>query len=247
MIVTALAVKVNKSELERAMEKETDNLNAYYAFLRGAYLWKSSLDRSNESEEGFKESRQWLERSTELDPGFARAWGWLSYVQMTSWLEGWSGDEAVEVAESYARRAVELGPTDYDNHYALAFVYAKTGRFEQALESYQTALNFNQNDPDVVVEMAETLSQVGRHRDCIDQVRRAMYINPNFPEWYRWIAGFAYYHAGDYENAVTELGKMLRPNNKIWLIISASHAQMAEALSNAHDEAGAAGADEQGQ
>ena len=239
MIVTALAVKVNKSELERAMEKETDNLSAYYAFLRGAYLWKSNLDRSNESEEGFKESRRWLEKSAELDPEFARAWGWLSYVHMTSWLEGWSGDEAVALAEDYALRAVELGPADYDNHYALAFVYAKTRRFEQALGAYRTALNFNQNDPDVVVEMAETLSQVGRHRDCIEQVRRAMYINPNFPEWYHWIAGFAYYHAGDYENALTELGKMLRPNNKVWLIIAASHAQMAEARKRDHDDGAA--------
>ena len=229
LIVGALAPKVTAVERMRATRRATENINAYDAFLRGAHHLATHLDVIAESESALLECRQWFEKAIELDPRYARAWGWLAYAHVTSWTEGWAGREILDLAKDYAEKAVTLEPEDYDTHWALAYVYQARGDLDLALGAYVTALELNRNDPDMLVEMTETLCCLGQHEEAVRRIERAMIINPRFPEWYRWMLGWSLYHLREYRRSNEQLEKIIRPNNEVRLIMAANHAQLGEA------------------
>jgi TolB-like protein/predicted GIY-YIG superfamily endonuclease len=233
LIVGSLAPKVTAVERVRATRRATENINAYDAFHRGAHHLATHLDVMGETESALLESRQWFQKAIESDPLYARAWGWLAYTHVTGWTEGWTGSEALDLAKDYAEKAVALEPEDYDTHWALAYVYQARGKLDLALSAYVTALELNRNDPDMLVEMAETLCCLGRHQDAVARIERAMIINPRFPEWYRWMLGWCLYHLREYRHANQQLEKIIRPNNEVRLIVAANHAQLGEAESAA--------------
>jgi TolB-like protein len=228
LIVGALAPKLTAVERARAARRPTENINAYDAFLRGAHHLATHLDVIAESEDALLESRRWFQAAIELDPNYGRAWGWLAYAHVTSWTEGWTGPEILDLAKDYAEKAVTLEPEDYDTHWALAYVYQARGKLDMALSAYVSALELNHNDPDMLVEMAETLCCVGRHAEAVRQIERAMIMNPRFPEWYSWMFGWVLYHLREYKRSNEQLEKIIRPNNEVRLIIAANYAQLGE-------------------
>jgi TolB-like protein/class 3 adenylate cyclase/Tfp pilus assembly protein PilF len=233
LIVGALVPKMSAVERARAAGRPTENINAYDAFLRGAHHFSSHLDVIAESENALLESRRWFEKAIELDPGYARAWGWLAYSHVTSWTEGWAEPNVLDLAKDHAEKAVTLEPEDYDTHWALAYVYHARGELDLALGAYMTALELNRNDPDMLVEMAETMCCVGQHEDAVRRIERAMIINPRFPEWYRWMLGWSLYHQHNYKRSNEQLQMIIRPNNEVRLIMAANHAQLGESKSAA--------------
>jgi TolB-like protein len=228
LIVGSLAPKLAAVERARAVRRATENINAYDAFLRGAHHLTTHLDVIAESEDALLESRRWFQAAIELDPNYARAWGWLAYAHVTSWTEGWTGPETLDLAKDYAEKAVTLEPEDYDTHWALAYVYQARGKLDMALSAYVSALELNHNDPDMLVEMAETLCCVGRHAEAVQQIERAIIMNPRFPEWYSWMFGWVLYHLREYKRSNEQLEKIVRPNNEVRLIIAANYAQLGE-------------------
>lgn len=228
LIVGALAPKLTAVERARAARRPTENINAYDAFLRGTHHLATHLDVMAESEDALLESRRWFQTAIELDPNYARAWGWLAYTHVTGWTEGWTGPETLDLAKDYAEKAVTLEPEDYDTHWALAYVYQARGKLDMALSAYVSALELNRNDPDMLVEMAETLCCIGRHAEAVRQIERAMTMNPRFPEWYRWMFGWVLYHLREYGRSNEQLEKIVRPNNEVRLIIATNYAQLGE-------------------
>ena len=114
-------------------------------------------------------------------------------------------------------------------HWALASVLSNAGNFEQAMVEYQEALTINPNDADLHAEMSEFLTYIGKPQEAIGQVRFAMHLNPHFPDWYRSILGWAFYFAQEYDEAIIELRKMVRPADQEFLVLSICHARRAEA------------------
>jgi adenylate cyclase len=234
-IVSVLAIRVTASEMERTGRKETGDINAYDAFLRGQHAYLAQVDKSAESEAGLIAARDWFRRATELDPGYARAWGWLGYTEMNRVLEGWTDSSVATLAEEFAKKAVSLDAADYDTHWALAFIYAKTDRPQLGLAEFERALALNPNDANMLAEMSGLLTAVGRHDEAVAQVRRAILFNPSFPEWYRWMLGWALHHARDYAGSCRALEQISTPNNEVRLILAAGHARLA-ASAGSEDE-----------
>lgn len=228
LIVGALTPKLTAVERTRAARRATESITAYDAFLRGTHHLTTHLDVIAESDDALLESCRWFQAAIDLDPNYARAWGWLAYAHVTSWTEGWAKREILDLAKDYAKKAVALAPEDYDTHWALAFVYQAEGALDMALNSYADALELNRNDSDMLVEMAETLCCVGRHVEAVRQIEHAMTMNPHFPEWYRWTFGWVLYHLREYERSNEQLGKIIRPNNEVRLIIAVNYTQLGE-------------------
>jgi TolB-like protein/Tfp pilus assembly protein PilF len=226
LIVGALAPKVVAAERARALRQPPEDVDAYDLFLRGAHHFSANIALMSESEEALAESQRWFEKAIEKDPTYARAWGWLAYALATSWTEGWAEVEVLERAKEFAEKAVSLEPEDYDTHWALAYVYSVRKEMKAALSAYATALALNSNDPDMLVEMAETLVYVGQQDQARQQIEQAMRVNPRFPDWYRWTLGWTLYHLADYEASNEQLEKIIAPNNEVRLIMAANHAKL---------------------
>ncbi len=226
-LVSVLNVRVSAAELARVARKETADISAYEAFLRGQELYFAQLESSAENETGLLQAKAWLEKAIALDPDYGRAWCFLGYLQMNRVLDGWAGEETAREAEEFAKRGVSLRPDDHDTRWALAFIYSSTGRPEMGLAEYQSAVELNSNEANMLAEMAETLTALGRHDEAVAEVHRAMALNPHFPEWYRWMLGWALHHARRYAESNAELQRILKPNNEVRLIMAANHARLA--------------------
>ena len=96
------------------------------------------------------------------------------------------------------------------------------------MREYETALRLNNNDADMLVEMAEMLYYVGDIERGIEQIQHAVRLNPYTPDWYRWILGWGYYLLKRYDEAIDELDRMIRPPSQVLLVEAASYAQRDE-------------------
>ncbi len=206
----------------------TTNRAAFKAYLEGERLFsiisKTDMDRS----------RKKFEKATDLDPKFARAWGYLSYTYTRAVLAGWLPARQLATAEKHAKKAIALDPDDYAPHWDLAYAYLNGGKFKEAMKEYETALDLYENWTDLLdrkhgllSEMAEAYVYVGKPQKAIDLLERAKH----HPDWYCWNCGFAYYMAGQYDDAIRELDSMrLRPGDAgyvmdVQLFIAAAYAQ----------------------
>lgn len=60
-------------------------------------------------------------------------------------------------------KALEFAPRDGQAHFAMAFYYQQVEEFERAEESYEQALSFSNNDPDVLNSYGAFLCQQGNY------------------------------------------------------------------------------------
>ncbi len=207
-VVGTLVTRVHHSENQRVLSSKPDKFQAYDAYLRGRAVWQSWTGDAN------REARDWFNRAIELDPSFSLAYGYLSYTLVQGWLGGWTRDrETLERARQLAQKAVELGPSEFDNHWSLAAAYLHDREFDKAMAAYRRAYELNPNSPSLLVDLSEALVYVGRVDEAVQHVERAMRLNPIYPDWYLWTLGIVLYHAGEYQRALEALLKMSNPAN----------------------------------
>jgi len=219
LIVGAMAVNVTAADSQRALRKHPDSLNAYEAFLMGLHLY------SNETREALRRSQEAFMLATRLSPDYARAWAAQSYNLVQGWLRGWHDAAVLATAEEMALKAVQLDPNDYFNRSYLGFFYLQTGRFDRAIDEYEHARSLNGNDADLLADFSEAMVCVGRHADAVETVKQAMLRNPHVPGWYSWDLGWAYYFLGEYDKAIAELERIIRPHNHVRLLLAAAYAR----------------------
>jgi len=218
-IVASLTLNINVEERDRAMHKEAASLEARDYYLRGVAA--QPCRSSNECRDNF-------EKAYELDPNHSRTLGWLSYVLHKGWKAGWEGytDDDLDRAFELAQRAVKLDPNDYQSHWSLAVIYLGKRDHQKGMESYARALHLNDNDPDLLVEMAEQLVYSGQYEEAIAQIRRGMRLNPLYPDWYRDDLGWAFYMIHEYEQSIEVLSKMSEVPAEARLLMAANYAQL---------------------
>jgi len=208
------------------MIKRNTDVRAYELYLQGSHIY------SHETRERLEACRQKFHEASTVDPEFARAWGYLAYVTMRGVMLGWRPKMEAALAEEYAKRAVSLDPDDYTNYWDLAFVYQCIGRIDLARQQYEKALQLNSNDADLLAEVAEMHVYAGDPQRSIAELRRAMSLNPEVPDWYRWNLGWAYFNARQYEAAVAEIDRIAEMPSHAYLIRAAALEKL-----NRHEEA----------
>ena len=83
----------------------------------------------------------------------------------------------LSLAESYARRAVNLSPWDYNYRLSLANVEEASGNRDAAEASLRSALALAPNNADVHWRMANLLLRLGKAEESIDEFRKATVVN----------------------------------------------------------------------
>ena len=212
-------------------QKETQSVAAYDAFLRANRLlnerdWMERPDNDK--------ARAWLETAIELDPNYAAAYASLGF---TYWLEvryrAWAGGPyEMKRARELAEKAIRLGgpPRAYR---LLARIYLFTPSeeerdYDKAVAAARTALSLNPNDADSLADLAEVLVFFGEPGEALALIEKARRLNPNFPDWYRRVAGYGYLLNRQYAQATEEFAPLFEKEGSIsssslnWLLLAAS-------------------------
>jgi tetratricopeptide (TPR) repeat protein len=84
--------------------------------------------------------------------------------------------EATEVAKT----AVALHPDLAITHGALAWAFFKHGNLDEALGSYERAIEIDPANPDLRAGYGATLSTIGRHREAIIAFQRSLALDRDY-------------------------------------------------------------------
>ena len=142
------------------------------------------------------------------------------------------------MAVAAAEKAVALDPNDAANHWHLGYVLAYERRWSESEAALETARKLDPNSADEwgLLDLADLSVQSGRPIDAMEQLGKALRLNPHPMNSYYWALGQAQYAARRYESAVETLRKDETYRTGSRRILAASLAQLGR-VEEAHLEA----------
>jgi TolB-like protein/Flp pilus assembly protein TadD len=231
-IASALAIRVSRSEQERALAKPTESLAAYDLMLHGRERFAQGSRAAN------REARNFFERATALDPRYASAHeasGWTYYEEVKS---GWTEfrDDVLTKAQSAAQRALELDPSAANARRLLGMLYLLRGQYELAIAELDRAIEINPSDAASHSGRGGVLIWSGRSDEAIGAMQTAYRLDPNLgTPGASMNFGLAYYLQARFEDAVQVLERgLLSEHNPLYRAYSyaglaAAYAQLGRA------------------
>jgi TolB-like protein/class 3 adenylate cyclase len=212
-IVAVLAVQLTSVEEAATARKETENTEAYDAFLKG---WEQYL---RQTPEDFRKAIAQFENAVELDPGYSRAYAALaaSYwqIQKRHWHAKFGFGRVHDArfkAEDLLEKA-KLRPTAL-SHQVAAAMLSQQGRHTEAIAEGGQAIGVDPNDADSYAALAGALSLAGKPEKALQLMQKAMRLNPHFPSFYLYELGLAQFGLGAFQEAAATLEKATALNSE---------------------------------
>lgn len=215
-VVGIVAPRIERTEIERATRKPTENLEAYDWYLRGL----ATFDRP--SREGMLSGIQMFKKAIKLDANFAGAMACVGACHAVRSMQGWIDDPATDGAEAihYARMAQQCAGNDADV-LARSAMTMQIGSFNADTDAANTlaerAVSLNPNQALGWAASGWTKRNLGQHRLALDHFARALQLNPFDQLNSTVITGMAWAHflLGEYHEAQSMLQRALadRPSH----------------------------------
>ncbi len=125
-------------------------------------------------------ARMHLVDSVEADERNARGWMLLGVIE-------YENDKLFEAASAF-RRAARLEPMRYEPHFNIGAVLEKAGRYEQAIESYETALKLAPDELAVMENLARCYIRTETKLSVAKELIAQALPREARPEWRIWLA-----------------------------------------------------------
>lgn len=209
-IVSALAVKLTDREEGVRKEKETNNFQAYDAYLKG---WNYFLLQTPDD---ISKAIPLLKKAVELDPGYSRANAALAYLYWRSLDQGWRKQLKISItaarllANHYLEKAMKKPNS---TAYAIAAeISDRMFLLEDALSYAQRAINLAPNDHWAVFIMGHELINSGQAKEGLVYLRKALELDPHNPGRILQSMSLGEFCLGNYDKAIS-LGERARELN----------------------------------
>ncbi len=205
----------------RAMREGSANMEAYDYFLRGREYQRLFDTRDVE----FAKAREMFEKAIELDPDSPHAYLGLAsfHIRMIRRELYDSQPNPLNQVSELTRKALVLAGPNSTTHRALGFVCLHKRQFGQAKTHIERALALNPNDADLLADVADFSCYLGRAKAAVEILKKAMRLNPNYPDWYSWSLAFALFTARQYDEGLQVLEMTLNPQSR--RLLSVTYAQ----------------------
>jgi TolB-like protein/DNA-binding winged helix-turn-helix (wHTH) protein/Flp pilus assembly protein TadD len=165
-----------RAALTRAMEIDPE---PYEAYLKGRYFW------NKRTPEGLKTAVGYFNEAVAKDPNYAAAYSGLAdtYALLGDWQYSvMTPKEAMPLALSAARRALELDDSLAEAHASLGFcLEGFNWDFAAADKEFQRAIELNPGYATAHHWYAWHLSLIGQNREAIAEMKKAQSLDPVSP------------------------------------------------------------------
>ncbi|HET7884119.1 MAG TPA: winged helix-turn-helix domain-containing protein, partial [Acetobacteraceae bacterium] len=174
-VIAAILPAVNDAERRRAVRKAPENLDAWEAYQRGLnHLFRFTSDAD------IARAREFFGDSIRSDPAFSSAYAGLSLTYIREVL--WSAQSGpLALAESWARKGVEMDPNDSESHAVLAQSMCLAGRHEEGLRRALLALDINPSSSWAHYAKGESLLFNGSAAEGREPLLMALRLDPRGP------------------------------------------------------------------
>jgi TolB-like protein/cytochrome c-type biogenesis protein CcmH/NrfG len=211
-IAATLHLKLTEEEKKRLSKHETDNAEAYEAFLMGRYC------RSRRTGEGYQKAIEYFEEAINLDPGYAPAYSALadSYVSYDFFgiLAPW---ETSTKAKTAAINALVIDDTLAEAHTALACVKMMYERdWSNAEREFKRAIELDPEFAQAHNWYSHFLMAMGRIDESFAESQIALKLDPLDDSVNQYL-GWHHIHARQFDRAIAQLQKTLANNPDFFL------------------------------
>ena len=207
-IISALKVRLTDKEEKIITYRGTNNVQAYDAFLLGERIRIYSKVRA------FEEAEHQYERAIELDPRFGAAYAGLGHV---IWIRAWesgahnaTSTKDLKRAQELADKAITLGDDPVAHTLLNAIYLHQNGDHERAETVAQRAIEIDPNSSEALTALAEVRVYVDKSEEAIELLKKAMRLNPGFPDQYRLLLGQAFFNLRRYQDALDQFSKFCK-------------------------------------
>ena len=204
-IAREIRIAVTPDEEARLTKSYQVNPEAHDAYLKGRYYAYKFTP------EAVKKGLEYYEQAIEKDPNYAPAYAGLAvtYFFLGQPLDALPSREALSKSSAAATKAVELDDKLAEAHTALATAKLfYDWDWAGAEREYKLALELNPNSADAHTDYAVYLGVIGRHRESIAEIQRALDLDP-FNLSVRALVGELFYYGREYDRAIEKLQKTL--------------------------------------
>ena len=208
-IVGALAVTLTQGEERRLRRRGTSNVEAYEFWLRAREL----LTRG--TRESVAQARAMYRRAIEIDLNFAGAACGLGACRISDYVSDWALDpaQALDEAERWARRAVELSDQEPVSHMALGSVLLWRRDHEGALAECRRMIALDPNFAQGHTATGMALMYAGRAAEALEAIATAMRLDPHYSPMVLHFLAQANFSLGEYETAAQHAPRAYRPHS----------------------------------
>jgi adenylate cyclase len=207
-IVGALAVTLTRGEEQRLRRRGTSNVEAYEVWLRAREL------ATRGTRESVVQSRPLYRRAIELDPAFAAPHAGLALAGIADYASDWAPDpaQALDEAERWARRAVELDGQDPVSHLALGSVLLWRRDHAGALAEFRRMIDLDPNFAQGHTATGLALMYASRAADALEPIATAMRLDPHYMPIVLHFLAQANFSLAQYETAARLLAERIARN-----------------------------------
>jgi TolB-like protein/class 3 adenylate cyclase len=231
IIAARCAGQVMAAERRRISSQPPSDLRAYGLVLRGQDL---SIQFRKEA---VLHARRLFEEAANADPNYGRSYAGMSRTFNLAWRYRWtdSPEAALDRSMELAVDATRRDSLDARGHSELGFACLYKRQHDASLAAYERAIELNPNDADTLAEMGDSLTSSGSADRAIELLKRAMRLNPLYPDWYLWNLGEAHFSLCSYADAIQTLQKM-RDQSQAHRLLASSYALLGQ-MTDAHHHA----------
>jgi len=202
-IVDALKVRLSGGGEAELVKPTTGNLEAYTIYLKGRFF----VNRL--AEHDLRKALSLFEQALDVDPGYARAYSGIADCWCNLADDWVVPDDAYPRAKSAATRAIQIEPTLGEAHTSIGKVLCwYEWDFDGASKALAEAVALNPNYAEAHFVYGSVLPAVGRLPDAIEEMRRALVLDPLSAHFSRWLGRFLLY-AERYDAAIEQSNKTL--------------------------------------
>jgi serine/threonine-protein kinase len=202
-IVDALKVRLMGAAEQPLVKPTTENLEAYTRYLKGRFF----VNRL--AEHDLRKALSLFEQALDADPGYARAYSGIADCWCNLADDWVAPEEAYPRAKSAAVRALQIDPTLGEAHTSIGKILCwYEWDFAGASQSLAQAVEFNPNYAEAHFVYGSTLPAVGRLVESLDEMRKALVLDPLSAHFSRWLGRFLLY-AERYDAAIEQSRKTL--------------------------------------
>jgi len=207
LISSAVAVQTQSADKELSRIQVPALIETYSFVLQGQQkIFKYNREQNIQA-------REMYEAALKNESDYSRAMAALSRTHSLDWRYSWTDrpELALERAYDLAQKSVLTDPSDARGYGELGFVNLYRKDHDASLSAFETALQLNPNDTDIMSNMGDALAHCGRSEEAITMLNRALLLNPFYPDQYLWYLGGAFFNLKQYEEAVKTLKRMNSP------------------------------------
>ncbi len=213
-ITREVDVKLSPQEATRLAGAPRVHPEAYEACLKGQFHWYK-LTRAD-----LERALQYFEAALDEDPDCAQAYAGIAGVWVGRQQQGFvPTSEAAPRAKAAAAKALALDGTLAEVHFMLGGILTWTDwNWTGGEAEYRQAIELNPGYPDPRASLSHLLNVVGRPREALAQIEKAMEIDP-LNALFRGLYAMDLIYARRYDEAISLLRETLRtsPNDLVSL------------------------------